>query len=526
MVRSAAGRLGRRLAVAASVVGLLTGMLVASDRGVSSASPSLLSSSTTSLTFVDDALTWPSFDTASSVSQNVDNPIYSLIYGNLFTIGPGDKAVPSLATGYKFSNNDLTLTLNLRSGVKFQDGTPFNSTAVKENFERDLSPKLGCKCISALTAIKSIATPTATEVVIQLSRPDGMLIPAMETFGPSFVTDPTALAKEGEKKFSLSPVGAGPFRLVQNIVNSSLTLDSWPGYWDAKAIHLKTIRVLSESNASTELATIQAGSAQLLYFTQDPTEYKDALADSSLRTTTSETTIGTNFVYLNPGEAPFSNRLAREAIFYATDESGISKAVFDGFAVPTEQLVGTSMQGFSGNKLPGFPAYNPTKAKALVKQLGGIKVTLLPLEDNTPGLEEAEALEKQWDAVGITTTINQETFPTVLSQMEKGDYQAIIAGYSPLTNAALALGDVLACHSFFDPDYCDNAVANDEKKAAGTVSVAQQGKLLRDAMTQSIVKDLAFLPLVQDPAVVVADKNLHGVQIYGGYLYMAEAYFG
>jgi peptide/nickel transport system substrate-binding protein len=103
--------------------------------------PSSTSKDATSLTFIIDMGAWPALDPASSASESGEDPIYSLIYGNLFTVGPGDKPVPDLATGYSWSSNDLTLTLHLRSGVKFQDGTPFNATAVKDSLERDSRPR-------------------------------------------------------------------------------------------------------------------------------------------------------------------------------------------------------------------------------------------------------------------------------------------------------------------------------------------------------------------------------------------------
>ena len=53
--------------------------------------------------------------------------------GGLFTefspTGTTKILQPELATGYTYSNNFRTLTVTLRKGVEFQDGTPFNATA-------------------------------------------------------------------------------------------------------------------------------------------------------------------------------------------------------------------------------------------------------------------------------------------------------------------------------------------------------------------------------------------------------------
>ena len=60
------------------------------------------------------------------------------IYGQLFELGANGKIVPDLATGYTFSPDGKTLTINLRQGVTFTDGTPFNAQAVYTNWMRDL----------------------------------------------------------------------------------------------------------------------------------------------------------------------------------------------------------------------------------------------------------------------------------------------------------------------------------------------------------------------------------------------------
>jgi peptide/nickel transport system substrate-binding protein len=378
-----------------------------------------------------------------------------------------------------------------------------------------------------MSAIKSITTPTATEVVINLSHTTGVLLPALETSGATYVTDPTALAKEGEKEYALSPVGAGPFRLVNNLVSSSLTLASWSGYWDAKAIHLKTITVLSGSNSATELDSMQSGTAQLLYFPADATEEEGALADSSsLQTLTTNDDVFTTFLTFNPGTSPFKSKLAREAIFYATDRAVFAKAIFRGLVAPTEQMIGTSMQDFSGNNLPGELGYDPAKAKALVKDLGGLKVTLQPLSNNTIDVLEVEALAKEWAAVGIKTTLQVENITATLGQMQSGDFEVVLGGYPNQANGALGLETTLTCKAFLDPDYCDPTVANDEAKALDAVNLTEQTQLMRSAMIQAITKDYAFLPLLQGGYVVVAKKDLRGFQVYGGILYVGKAYYG
>ena len=82
---------------------------------------------------------------------------------------------PGLATAWKYSADGTALTLTLRGGVTFQDGTTFDATAVRSNIERgQTNPK---SVISGqLAAITSIDTPDAKTVVLHLKSAAGSLL--------------------------------------------------------------------------------------------------------------------------------------------------------------------------------------------------------------------------------------------------------------------------------------------------------------------------------------------------------------
>src|ERR1700727_1335885 len=82
---------------------------------------------------------------------------------------------PGLATAWKFSGNGLALTLTLRPGVKFQDGTPMNAAAVKANILRGQTDKESV-IANQLTSISSIDAVNPTTVVLTLKTPDGALL--------------------------------------------------------------------------------------------------------------------------------------------------------------------------------------------------------------------------------------------------------------------------------------------------------------------------------------------------------------
>ena len=82
---------------------------------------------------------------------------------------------PGLATAWKFSSNGLALTLTLRQGVKFQDGTPLNAAAVKANILRGQTDKESV-IANQLTSISSVDAVNPTTVVLHLKSPGGALL--------------------------------------------------------------------------------------------------------------------------------------------------------------------------------------------------------------------------------------------------------------------------------------------------------------------------------------------------------------
>ena len=160
---------------------LLLGLVVAACGGSSSSSSGTQTQASSGAPKAGGSLTvlewtgfsgdWPAgLDPATNINGAADQSQMNAIYGQLFELGPKGKIIPDLATGYKFSNGGKTITITLRQGVKFTDGTPFNADAVVWNLKRDLKSSCTCKPTWPVTSVTATGPST---VQINLSAPDG-----------------------------------------------------------------------------------------------------------------------------------------------------------------------------------------------------------------------------------------------------------------------------------------------------------------------------------------------------------------
>ncbi|HEY5273702.1 MAG TPA: ABC transporter substrate-binding protein [Acidimicrobiales bacterium] len=441
----------------------------------------------------------------------------SLVYGNLFTIGPNNTFVPGLATRYSFSNDNKTFTLNTRTGVTFQDGTPFNATAVALNLTRDSAKTSGCLCLTALKNATSITAPNDHTVVMNFSVPDGVILATLSTSPATYIISPAALSSQGSN-YGATPVGAGPYKVVSDIIDSTITLGRWPGYWDARATHVSQITVTSETTGASGLASVQSGGAQIFDLTSDPATQK-AAKQSGLNIETEH--ISGNFLYMDFNTAPFNNKLAREAMQYATNAKALDSVLYYGYGPASETLIGPQQIAYFGSTLPGYRSYKLKKAKQLVSQLGGLSFTLISIGTTPTAIAEMEAVQKQWAQAGIQVTLDPLTLPAGLKELESGTYQAVIAGYPAQDDSPLTLATSLVCPVYFSPGFCDPTVTRYAEQALQTKSFTAQATLMKKAVTLAVVNDAAYVPLNSTPGSVVLTKNVHNFVYEGGALYLS-----
>ena len=140
--------------------------------------------------------------------------------------------VPWLAQDVRVSPDGKSVTLKLRQGVAFHDGTPFNAEAVKFNLERIRDGK-GFTYAGLLAPLAEIKAADEHTVQITMKAPYGPFR-ALLGFIYFGMQSPTALQKHGENSGS-NPVGTGPFKFQSWQRGGELVLVRNDAYWGDKA---------------------------------------------------------------------------------------------------------------------------------------------------------------------------------------------------------------------------------------------------------------------------------------------------
>jgi peptide/nickel transport system substrate-binding protein len=445
---------------------------------------------------------WPGLDPATDTDGAANQSYMDAIFGQLYQLGQGGTWIPDLATSISPTNGGKTWVFTLRKGVTFTDGTPFNAQAVAYNWARDL--KSSCTCKPEFLSPPTITVTGPYTIELKLSYVDAPLLADLQDDIFDWIASPTAIQKMGETAFALKPVGAGPFTVVSDSPSSELVLKANPHYWQKGLPYLKTLIFKPVLDDETALKDLESGAAQAYEGMSTPSL---APAFKARFTTTTEPSTSPYDIQLNTTMAPFNNILAREAIYYATDTPLLDSRLF-GDAYPVTQSFTAAAGLFYEPTVPGYITYNLAKAKALVKQVGGISISLKTI--TSPVAETLdEGLAEMWEAAGMKVTLQNYDLTGLISVFLSGKWQAFLqtaGAFDPEGGVGVAFrfASTSPFTGVHDPKI-DALLA----EASGTLNVALR-KQYNDDLNAYIAKEAYGPFLFPIAGYNIADHGVYG----------------
>jgi peptide/nickel transport system substrate-binding protein len=327
-------------------------------------------------------------------TSSYDNTWLFPVYDRLVHMDPEGRAIPGLASAWRYGEGGAWLELDLREGVSFHDGTPFDAEAVAANIRR-AQTITGSAVRSELKEVARVEILGAHRVRLHLHHPDGAL-PLILSDRAGMMVSPAAFEHPSLDRHG---VGAGPFRHVEFRLGNRSVYERFEEYWDPAAAGVRRLELLLVPDDVTRLNAVRSGQID------GATIGTLQIDQARISGLTVQTGVGleVSHIQLNRTRSHFGDVRVRQAMNHAIRRDAIVRALGLGYAQPSVQPFPVGYPAHDPETGPHFYAYDPDRARALLTDAGlagGFAFELIV--PNIPAFMPLyEALHDQLAAVGI-----------------------------------------------------------------------------------------------------------------------------
>ena len=350
---------------------------------------------------------YPAYSFHPALAANRANlTLAPLLYEGLFLVDEHFQAVPVLCRSYSASEDKLTWTFTLRTGVTFSDGTPLTALEAADALNLARSPQ--GRYARRLADVASV-TGEGQVLTVTLRRPNGSL--------PLLLDVPIALG-EGDR-----PAGTGPYVLTGGEESPSLTARA--GWWQGTALPLETIPLRAVRKSDELIYAFDAGDVSLVDV--------DLMATSAMGyggnyQAWDYATTGLIYLGFNLQRGPCRSAEVRRCLARAVDREAVASTAYASHAVPAALPVH-----------PGSPLYDQEAAQRLAYdpealasrldslRLDGQTLRLLVNTENIARASAARLIAYQLEAAGLTVELRQLPFEEFTAALSQGDFDLYLA---------------------------------------------------------------------------------------------------
>jgi ABC-type transport system substrate-binding protein len=443
-----------------------------------------------------------------------DGTFQSPAVEKIISVDTQGNIIANIATSWQVSPDYKYLTMTIRKGVKFHDGTVCDAKAVAWNLDQfRTGPRPDLKTIASIDVVDDY-----TIRLNYVSYDPALVANLWAAVG--WIVSPTAAQAMGQDKAKVTPIGTGPYKFVSYTPDVSIKYTRFDDYWGGKP-YLDNLEFVLIADPVTALATLKSGQAQasIIVGTKDAA---DILASGGQFKVNK---IPAQVMCLQPDSinatSPFYDVRARQAVAYSLDINAIAKTVGFGIYDTTRQLAVPGGYIYDST-IAGYP-YNLDKAKQLLKDAGVTTPlnTTITFNTNPEYQDTVTAVQGYLSAVGINAKLDAADNSRFISTYTNGWLNTILfpSGYANSIGSDPARGLQTSLSSkrtryistIIPSDYNDLLLAaNTEPDAAKRKTMFQQVNKM------AIDKYCLVIPVYEQYFIGVYDsKTLHDFTLNG-----------
>ncbi len=444
--------------------------------------------------------------------------IYEHMCEKLYEIDEHLRIHPQLAAAMPtFQDGGKTVTIKLRPGVKFNDGTPMNAEAVRYSLDRHLTMR-GSSRRSELELVTAIEVVDPLTVRLRLKAPFSPIVATLADRAGMPVS-PTQ-AKKLEERFGTAPICVGPWTVVERIPQDRIVLEKSKHYFDLGQAKFDRIvfRIIPDDNV--RLANLRSGDIDMMHLVA-PTDAASLRKEGRFEVSSvtglayNGITInlhnknGKNTPPVNLGTPLANDPRVREALDLSIDREALNQVAWDGQYTPGCTPVSPVSPFY--DKSRRCPIRDVAKAKKLLADAGlaGGNSFEMTVVNDPQQRRVGEVIQGMAKDAGFTISLRPSEFASALKDDDAGNLRAFLIGWSGRVDPDGNIHQFHTCGgSLNTTGACDEGIDSLLNKAREVSDQAQRAALYKEAIDKMVLGRRNIIYLYHQNYIVAYPKNL------------------
>jgi dipeptide transport system substrate-binding protein len=460
--------------------------------------------STLTIAYNVDLPSWDPTVGPSAVNPTIQS-LYKAVLSQFIDQKPDLSLKPDLLTEWGWNADKTKISMTVRKGAKWHDGSPVTAEDVAWSLRRAGDPKTG-NPIQFLWGKVTNVQAQGDKVTADVKEFEPAFFKWM-AFLTGYVMPKAYYEKVGAAGFETKPIGSGPYMVEEFVQGSHVKLKAFKDYFGPKPT-FDTVVVKFTTDPSARVAEVEAGRSDMTL--EIPYEEAERLKAKGFGTSIAPVSdIG--MIFLTNVE-PMTNDKVRHALVMAVDKKALANKLLKGYVKPIDTL-----------EAPGYAAYDPAikapfdpkKAAALMAEAGYTKDKPLKFKAQTTrgfkpkDFEVMQAIAGMWKAIGAE--VDLEVYEVAKHFELRAQHQLAPAAFYNWGNS---IGDPSTSTGFAMFSFSPHSAWKDKEKLDAMIGPlwGEKDEAKRIAGYKAVDKYIAdnalVIPLFQYSQTVVYRKGL------------------